>query len=103
MAILIIDTYERGVFESLSTFTDESLGDRTDFQSLPAAGAEVCKRYVASGAIPSTRQPTDSFVVTDEHVIVTFTWFDRAAAEEYQTFKSTQVRPGLVSSELVER
>ena len=103
MAILIIDTYDRATFESLSHFTDESLGDRINFPGLPSAAAEMCKQYVAAGAIPSERQPTDSFVVTDEHIIVTFTWLNFEAAAEYQRLKFAQARPGLISTELVER
>ena len=103
MAILIIDTYDRAIFESLSIFNDESLNDRTDFLTLPPEWAELCKKFVAMGAIPSERQPTDSFVVTDDHVIVTFTWGNIQAAERYQEFKATQTRPGLISTELVER
>ena len=106
MAILIIDTYDRAIFESLSPFTDESLGDRTEFRGVGDEGAEILKNYVEAGFLPSERQPTDTFVVTDEHVIVTFTWLDRDAAEAWQTRKTAKtspVRPGLISTELVER
>ena len=106
MAILIIDTYDRAIFESLSIFTDETLGDRTEFRGVGEEGAEILKNCVANGALPSERQPTDTFVVTDEHVIVTITWNDLSAAEEWQARKTapaTAVRPGLISTELVER
>jgi hypothetical protein len=102
MAILIIDTYDRAIFESLASFTDESLNDRTDFLTLPPAAAALCKQFVEMGAIPTERQPTDSFVVTDDHVILTLTWLDLECATRYQEFKATQTRPGLISSELVE-
>ena len=106
MAILIIDTYDRAIFESFSLFTEENLGDRTNFTAHAPASAELLKNFVADGSLPSERQLTDTFVVTDEHVIVTITWNSRLAAEQWQTIKTAKtspVRPGLISSELVER
>ena len=106
MTILIIDTYDRATFESLSPFTEETLGDRTEFRDVGPEGAEILKNYVANGLLPSERQPTDTFVVTDDHVIVTFTWNDLAAAEAWQARKKVHpflVRAGLINTELVER
>ena len=101
MTILQIDTYNRNIFEAAMIFTNESLDDRTEFSTLPPDLAEMCKAHVASGAAPATRQPTDSFVVTDEHVIVTFTWNDLAVAQQWSADKLTRNVMGLVSSVVV--
>jgi hypothetical protein len=102
MAILLIDTYDRAIFESLSMFTEESLGDRTNFTAHTLPNAERLKQFVAIGWLPSERQPTDTFVVTDEHVIVTITWNDRRGAENWHGNKLASSPPGLISTELVE-
>ena len=97
----MIDTYDRAIFEAASIFTNESLDDRTEFSTLPSELANVCKAHVVTGAIPATRQPTDSFVVTDEHVIVTLTWGDLAVAQQYVADKLTRNIMGLISSVVV--
>ena len=99
----MIDTYDREIFESLGTFNDASLNDRTDFLTLPPDLAEICKAHVANGAIPSERQPTDSFVVTDNHVVVTLTWLNLEAAQQYSANKLASNNTALISSEVVER
>lgn len=101
MTIRQIDTYDRAIFESVSHFTDESLNDRSDFSTLPAELADMCKAHVATGAIPAERQPTDSFVVTDEHVIITLTWGDLTAAQEWVASKLERNILGLISSVVV--
>lgn len=105
MPILQIDTYDRAIFESTVPFTDEDLNDRTDFLTLPPPIAEMCKDYVLAGAIPSERQPADGIEITEDKIIVTLTWFDLQAAQEYVANKLyvNNGISGLISSEVVVR
>jgi len=102
MPILQIDTYDRTVFEAAMPFTDADLNDRTDFATLPRDMIELCKYNVANGKMFPERQPDDGVVFTDNTVVVTLTWMDQTAAEEYVAEKLARAQSnnliGLISS-----
>ena len=101
MTVLQIDTYNRNVFEATAMFNAESLNDRAEFSTLPQHIAAEIKEYMAAGKFPIEKQPTDAFVVTDEHVIVTITWLDLEAAQQHVATKLTKNIMGLISSVVV--
>jgi hypothetical protein len=101
MTILQIDTYDRNIFEATAMFNAESLNDRAEFSTLPQHIADEVKAHMAAGKFPTEKQPTDAFVVTDEHVIVTITWLDAETAQQHVAAKLTKNIMGLISSVVV--
>ena len=102
MPILQIDTYDRAIFESVMPFTDEDLTDRETFPSLPTSIATVMEQYVKNNQLPSVRQPLDGMVYDGDKIIVTLTWLDLTAAQEYVADKISRAdagaMPALISS-----
>ena len=98
MPILQIDTYDRAIFESVMPFTDESLSDRVDFLTLPPDVQELMKEHVAAGRLPATRQPADGMVIDGDKIIVTITWLDLKAAQDYVADKLSRNIISIISS-----
>lgn len=77
------------------------LEDRGQF-TLPTELANRLKRWEDEGKRPTTRQPEESIVVTDSHIIVTVVWFDEGAAQEWVDLGHNNPNiPELVSRVLV--
>ena len=66
------------------SYIPENLHDtRANSTHMPPHVVTKLRQWTDEGKYPSTRQPGDSVVVTDEHIIITTVWFDEAAAQEW--------------------
>ena len=83
MTIKTVDTYHLWfdtAFDNLDQVHDR---DRTNFPFVHTEEyTEFLQSCVNAGSLPSTRQPEDSVVRTENEIIVTTVWLDKAVAEQ---------------------
>ena len=104
MTIKTIDVYHKTGLQYIGAVLDGIHDERTDFSRIldPDLQAFMIDS-LANGTFPSTKQPEDSIVWTDDECIITTVWLDKAAAEQHCVLKQNSgLSSELISATVVE-
>ena len=102
MTIKTVDTYYLWYDQMIGDLDQIHDHDRTNFPFVQSEEyTEFLQSCVTAGSLPSTRQPEDSVVRTENEIIITTVWLDKTVAEHRCILKQNMVSGDSFTSPLI--